>query len=77
MVAIHFIYLDTWALLKSFLIVSKSGIFPIVVPSRKEYHFLKDLKKKYYIQVKKRRAEKEPIDSQFLDEISSAINVFK
>ena len=62
---------------KNFLIVSKSGMFTIEVPSRREYHFLEDLKKKCYIQVKKRRTEKEPIDSQFLDEIYFTINVFK
>ena len=52
---------------KNFLIVSKSGMFTIEVPSRREYHFLEDLKKKCYIQVKNRRTEKEPIDSEFLD----------
>ena len=62
---------------KNFLIVSKSGMFTIEVPSRREYHFLEDLKKKCYIQVKKRRTEKEPIDSEFLDEIYITINVFK
>ena len=62
---------------KNFLIVSKSGMFTIEVPSRREYHFLEDLKKKCYIQVKNRRTEKEPIDSEFLDEIYFTINVFK
>ena len=62
---------------KNFLIVSKSGMFTIEVPSQREYHFLEDLKKKCYIQVKKRRTEKEPIDSEFLDEIYITINVFK
>ena len=63
--------------LKNFLIVSKSGMFTIEVPSQREYHFLEDLNKKCYIQVKIRRTEKEPIDSQFLDEIYFTINVFK
>ena len=31
---------------KNFLIVSKSGMFTIEVPSQREYHFLEDLKKK-------------------------------
>ena len=62
---------------KNFLIVSKSGMFTIEVPSRREYHFLEDLKKKCYIQVKKRRTEKEPLNSVFLDEIYVTINVFK
>ena len=62
---------------KNFLIVSKSGMFTIEVPSRREYHFLEDLKKKCYIQVKKRRTEKEPLNSKFLDEIYVTINVFK
>ena len=62
---------------KNFLIVSKSGMFTIEVPSRREYHFLEDLKKKCYIQVKKRRTEKEPLNSEFLDESYVTINVFK
>ena len=62
---------------KNFLIVSKSGMFTIEVPSRREYHFLEDLKKKCYIQVKNRTTEKEPIDSEFLNEIYFTINVFK
>ena len=31
---------------KNFLIVSKSGMFTIEVPSQREYHFLEDFKKK-------------------------------
>ena len=62
---------------KNFLIVSKSGMFTIEVPSRRECHFLEDLKKKCYIQVKKRKTEKEPLNSEFLDEIYVTINVFK
>ena len=61
---------------KNFLIVSKSGMFTIEVPSWRESLFLENLKKKCYIQVKKRRTEKEPIDSEFLDEIYISI-VFK
>ena len=59
------------------LIVSKSGMFTIEVPSWRESLFLENLKKKCYIQVKKRRTEKEPLDSEFLDEIYISINVFK
>ena len=33
---------------KNFLIVSKNGMFTIEVPSRREYHFLEDLKKMLY-----------------------------
>ena len=62
---------------KNFLIISKNGMFSIEVPSRREYHFLEDLKKKCYIQVKKRKVEKEPLNSEFLDEIYFTINVFK
>ena len=62
---------------KNFLIVSKSGMFTIEAPSRRKYHFLEDLKRKCYIQVKKRRVEKEPLNSEFLDEIYVTINVFK
>ena len=43
---------------KNFLIVSKSGMFTIEIPSRREYHFLGDLKKKCYIQVKKKKGRK-------------------
>ena len=62
---------------KNFLIVSKSGMFTIEVPSRREYHFLEDLMKNCYIQVKNRTTEKEAIDSEFLNEIYFTINVFK
>ena len=51
-------------------------MYTIEVPSRREYHFLEELKK-CYIQVKKRRTEKEPLNSEFLDEIYVTINVFK
>ena len=43
---------------KNFLIVSKNTVFTIEVPSRREYHFLEDLKKKCYIQVKKKKSRK-------------------
>ena len=62
---------------KNFLIISKNTMFTIEVPSRREYNFLEDLKEKCYIQVKKRRVEKEPLNSEFLDEIYFTINVFK
>ena len=62
---------------KNFLIILKNGMFSIEIPSRREYYFLEDLKKKCYIQVKKRRVEKEPLNSEFLDEIYVTINVFK
>ena len=62
---------------KNFLIISKNTMLTIEVRSRREYHFLEDLKKKCYIQVKKRRVEKEPLNSEFLDEIYFTINVFK
>ena len=62
---------------KNFLIISKNTVFTIEVSSRREYHFLEDLKKKCYIQVKKRRVEKEPLNSEILDEIYFTINVFK
>ena len=38
---------------KNFLIVSKNGIFTIEVPSRREYHFLEDLKKNVISKLKK------------------------
>ena len=62
---------------KNFLIVSKNTMFTIEVPSQMEYHFLEELKKKCYIQVKKRRVEKVPLNSEFLEEINVTINVFK
>ena len=38
---------------KNFLIVSKNGMFIIEVPSRREYHFLEDLKKNVISKLKK------------------------
>ena len=53
------------------LIVSKNLKYTIEVPSRREDHFLEDLKKKKkcFIQVIKRRTVKELLESKFLDEI--------
>ena len=61
---------------KNFLILSKSGMYTIEVPSRREHIFLEKLQKSCYIQVKKRRVEKEPINREFTDEIFFMINVF-
>ena len=48
---------------KNFLLLSKSGMYTIQVPSRREHIFLDRLQKACYIQVKKRRVVKEPINS--------------
>ena len=65
-------------LVKNFLIVSKNLKYTIEVPSRREYHFLEDLKKKKcFIQVIKRRTVKEPLESKFLDETYFTANVYK
>ena len=61
---------------KNFLILSKSGMYTIEVPSRREHIFLEKLQKSCYIQVKKRRTEREPINTEFTDEIFFMINVF-
>ena len=61
---------------KKFLLLSKSGMYTIEVPSRREHIFLDRLQKACYIQVKKRRVVKEPINSEFNDEIFFTINVF-
>ena len=37
---------------KNFLIVSKNTMFTIKVPSRREYHFLEDLKKNVIFKLK-------------------------
>ena len=47
------------------------------VPSRKEYHFLERLKKCCLLKVVKRRVTKEPLNSEFLDEIHFTIVVYK
>ena len=58
------------SLVKNFLIFSKNLKYTIEVPSRREYRFLEDLKKKKcFIQVIKRRTVKELLNSEFLDEI--------
>ena len=64
-------------LVKNFLIVSKNLKYTIEVPSRKEYHFLEDLKKKRFTQVIKWRTVKEPLESKFLDETYFTVNVYK
>ena len=51
-------------------------MYCIEVPSRRKHVFLGKLQKSYYIQVKKRRVEREPINSEFTDEIFFMINVF-
>ena len=61
---------------KNFLLLLKSGMYTIEVPSRREHMFLDKLQKACYIQVKKRRVVKEPINSEFNDEVFCAINVF-
>ena len=65
------------SLVKNFLIVSKNLKYTIEVLSRREYHFLEDLKKKVFMQVIKRRTMKEPLNSEFLDEIYFTVNVYK
>ena len=61
---------------KDFLLLSKSGMYTIEVPSRREHIFLDRLQKACYIQVKKRRLVKEPINSEFNDEIFLTIVFF-
>ena len=61
---------------KNFLLLSKSGMYTIEVPSQREHIFLDRLQKACYIQVKKRRVVKEPLNSEFTDEIFFTINVF-
>ena len=60
---------------KNFLILSKSGMYTIEVPSLREHIFLEKLQKSCYIQVKKRRTEREPINSEFTDDIFFTINI--
>ena len=62
---------------KNFLVLSKSGLYCIEVPSRKEHVFLERLQKACFIQVKRRRTVKEPLDSEFTNEIYFTINVFR
>ena len=61
---------------KNFLVLSKSGMYTIEVPSQREHIFLEKLQKSCYIQVKKRRVEREAINSEFNDEMFYTINVF-
>ena len=46
------------SVVKNFMIVSKHLKFTIEVPSRREYHFLEDLKKKMFYSSKKRKSSK-------------------
>ena len=61
---------------KNFLLLLKSGVYTIEVPSRREHMFLDKLQKACYIQVKKRRVVKEPINSEFNVKGFFTINVF-
>ena len=61
---------------KNFLILSKARMYTIDVPSQREHIFLDKLQKACYIQVKKRRTVKEPLLSEYVDEIYFTINVF-
>ena len=61
---------------KNFLLLSKAVMYTIKVPSWREHIFLDKLQKACYIQVKKRRVVKEPLNSEFADEIFFTINVF-
>ena len=60
---------------KNFLQLSKAAMYTIEVPSRREHIFLDKLQKACYIQVKKRRVVKEPLNSEFVNEIFLTINV--
>ena len=61
---------------KNFLQLSKTAMYTIEVPSRREHIFLHKLQKACYIQIKKRRVVKESLNSEFVDEIFFTINVF-
>ena len=61
---------------KNFLILSKTGMFTIEVPSEKEHIFLKKLQDACFIKVKKRRTDKTVLNSEFTDEIYFTIDVF-
>ena len=61
---------------KTFVVLSKSGMYTIEVLSQREHIFLEKLQKICYIQVKKRRVEREAINSGFNDEMFYMINAF-
>ena len=51
-------------------------MYTIEVSSGREHMILNKLQKACYIQVKKRRVVKEPLNNEFADEIFFTINVF-
>ena len=51
-------------------------MYTIEVPSPRKHVFLDKLQKACYIQVKKRRVVKEPLNSEFTDEIFFSIYFF-
>ena len=61
---------------KNFSLLSKAGMYTIEVPSWREHIFLDKLQKACYIQLKKRRRVKEPLLSEYVDEIYFTINIF-
>ena len=65
------------SLVKNFLIIGRNLKYTTEVPSRREYHFLEDLKKTCFIQVIKWRTVKEPLENEFLDEIYFTVEVYK
>ena len=70
-------YIFRYILLVKTLICSKNIAYTAEIPSRREHHLLEDIKNKLFIKVKNRKVVKEPVESEYLNEIYLTIAVYK
>ena len=61
-------------LVKNYLICLKNIGYTAEIPSRREHHLLED---KLFIKVKNRKVAKEPVESEYLNQIYLTIAVYK
>ena len=67
--SLHFVCKKLFTIIEKWNVYHQSSL-------KREHMFLDKLQKACYIQVKKRRVVKEPINSEFNDEVVFTINVF-
>ena len=62
---------------KNYLICSKNIAYTAEMLIRSEHHLLEDIKNKLFMKVKNRKVVKEPVESEYLNEIYLTIAVYK